>query len=184
MEIKNTIPNTDDDAKRIIVGIVHEAGGVFTGKTRLYKAFWKAHSIYWQQNGRHLTDHPIVHMTRGPGIDGGDRLLRELVKKDRRLENPPVIMSWSERYRLAAGADVKLSGLERAAIRDALSWLGDSTATECSQRAHKESREWREAEEAKRSGVELNYELDSIPDDRLAQMRKRLSSIEPLTQPS
>src|SRR5437016_6030771 len=65
-------------AKRVIAEIVKHAGGAFTGKTRLHKAFYIAHFLYAEQQRGYLSNWPIVRMPHGPGIDCGDELIAEL----------------------------------------------------------------------------------------------------------
>lgn len=74
----------------MIAEIIRQAGGKFTGKTRLYKAFYIAHLLYAEQEPGYLTVWPIVRMPYGPGIDCGDELIAE-------LESGAGVKSWRRR---------------------------------------------------------------------------------------
>src|SRR5436189_4755977 len=69
-------------AKHLILKIVAMAGGRLEAKSRLHKAFYAAHLIYWRERQGVLTDYPIVKMPNGPGIDDLEGLLEELVDGD------------------------------------------------------------------------------------------------------
>jgi hypothetical protein len=142
-------------AKRVIAEIVKEAGGELVGKTRLFKAFYVAHLLYAEREPGYLTTWPIVRMPHGPGIDGGDELLRELeltgvLHCDQVPEGP-----WlTNRYVLQkkAPAGDRLSAGEIRAIREAVRFVQSKSAAELSELTHEHSRSWIAA----RDGQPLN----------------------------
>ena len=68
-----------DRAKQVLVELIRAAGGEWTGKTRLYKAYYLAHFYYAETEPGYLTNWAVVKMPYGPGIECGDELLNELV---------------------------------------------------------------------------------------------------------
>ena len=68
-----------DRAKQVLVELIRAAGGEWTGKTRLYKAYYLAHLYYAETEPDYLTNWPVVKMPYGPGIECGDELLNQLV---------------------------------------------------------------------------------------------------------
>ena len=157
---------TWSDAKRILVGIIHEAGGEFAGKTRLYKAFWRAHLEHWRAGHGALTLRPIVHMPRGPGIDGGNGILRQMIREKTIASRARLKITRLEVvYTLVNPDAVSINANEREAIRSALSWLGDRGAVDASEDSHRTSRSWREAEQQGRTGCELSIYLDLLSDE-------------------
>jgi hypothetical protein len=158
------------DAKRIIAAIISASGGQFTGRTRLYKAFYRAHVEYWKAQSRRLTKHQLVCMPQGPGIDGGDLLIDEMVR-DKTIKTSRVI-HWhmtSEKYTLLDTGAVTVNEDEMDAVHKALEWLAGLTATEASNKSHAQSRSWNLAKEAG-LGVPLQYELDALNDDEYARL--------------
>ena len=49
-----------DRAKRVLVELIRAAGGEWTGKTRLYKAYYLAHLYYAETESGFLTNWPVV----------------------------------------------------------------------------------------------------------------------------
>jgi uncharacterized phage-associated protein len=157
-------------AKYVIRALLIESNGEFSGKTRLFKAFYAAHLFHWQKRKGALTDYPIVHMPRGPAIDNADPLLGEL-KKEGVIEissrkNGP----YDERvYKLVDGRMPPLTEEERESIREAIIWISDKSATELSEITHENSRSWA----ATTDGQEMNIYLDLLSDDDYAEMMER-----------
>ena len=52
-------------AQQVLLELIQDAGGVWEGKKRLYKAFYFAHLYYAEERPGLLTDWPIVRM---PGL--------------------------------------------------------------------------------------------------------------------
>src|SRR5262249_11867399 len=65
-------------AQDVILEILRSADGEWTGKARLFKAFYFAHLYYASERPGRLTDWPIVRMPQGPGIDRSEELFEEL----------------------------------------------------------------------------------------------------------
>lgn len=151
-----------DQAKRVIIGLLQEAGGQLDGKTKLYKAFYLAHLFYWSKAKGTLTDYPVVHMPYGHGIDRGDDLLAVLqdegwIESVSQLSGPYPETS----YRLREGKRIELGAEEREAMRRAVEMVKKMTATQLSQLIHEHSRSWRDAKE----GDILDIYLDLLSDE-------------------
>jgi hypothetical protein len=163
-------------AKRVIAEIIRQAGGKFTGKTRLYKAFYVAHLLFAEHDRGYLTAWPIVRMPHGPGIDCGDELITELelsgiLERKQEPEGP-----WqTARYELtrAGRSEGKLSAAETRAIKEAVEFVGSKTATELSDLTHEFSRSWLEA----RDGQPLNIYIDIIPDDEYETREREIDAL-------
>ncbi len=163
-------------AKRVIVETIKQAGGAFTGKTRLYKVFYIAHLLYAEQQRGYLTNWPIVRMPHGPGIDGGDELIAELelsgILELHRVPEGP----WATtRYQLTGdkrGGD-KLSAAETRAIKQAADFVRKRTAAELSELTHEHSRSWIEA----RDGQPLDIYIDVIPDDEFERRQREIDAV-------
>ena len=156
-----------ETAKRIILAIVHEAGGRFRGKTRLYKAFYAAHLWYWKQSAGILSDYPIARMPKGPGIHRGDDLLRQLVadgsleiQLDRSGLYPEYV------YR-TVGPGPEVTQEERHAIGKAVQWVAGRDATQAVQEIHEFSRTWNEAKD----GEILDVYRDLLTDEQEEETR-------------
>ena len=160
-------------AKRVIAEIVKESGEEFVGKTRLFKAFYIAHLLYAEREPGYLTTWPIVRMPHGPGIDGGDELLRELqlagvLQCDQVPEGPWMTNRYVLRDKTLSGS--QLSAPETQAVRDAVQFVMSKTAAELSELTHEHSRSWLAA----RDGQPLNIYVDMIPDEEFDQREKDL----------
>lgn len=162
-------------AKRVIAALIKQAGGTFTGKTRLYKAFYIAHLLYAEQQRGYLTNWPIVRMPHGPGIDGGDELIAELelsgvVELHKVPEGP-----WTTTcYQLTGEhAGNKLSAAETRAIKQAVEFVRKKTASELSELTHEHSRSWIEA----RDGQPLDIYIDLIPDDDFDRRKREIDTV-------
>ena len=167
-----------DVAKDIIVELIRQAGGMFEGTTRLYKAFYFAHLFYFESSGRMLSDWPIVRMPGGPGIDRGASILRALqddgvLVKSARPKGP-----YNETvYRLLSEVETDLDLAGRIAIKDACTFVENKTAETLSSLTHEWSRSWNHAD----SGEELNIYLDLLSDEdyelQLSQLQESQEAI-------
>jgi hypothetical protein len=165
-----------DQAKKVIVEIMRQAGGELVGKTRLFMAFYLAHLFYAESAPGYLTDWPVVRMPNGPGIDAGEELLLELtlaglVTRDHVPEGP----FRAVKYRLTdQGKSLPPLGRdETTAIRAAVDYVKAHTATQLSDITHEFSRSWAEA----RDGQALNIYIDLIPEDEYESRQKRLDAL-------
>ncbi len=152
-------------AKDVILEILRVTDGEWTGKTKLFKAFYFAHLYYAQERPDLLTDWPIVKMPTGPGIHESHRLFGDLIR-----EGLLVVESVHEgpypehRYRLTeAGRKAQRlpDDQARLAVEKAALFCHVKTAEELTQMTHERSRSWQEGED----GAALNVEVDVIPDD-------------------
>src|SRR4051812_11085828 len=66
-------------AQAVLLEILRLADGEWSGKTRLFKAFYFAHLYYAMDRPEGLTNWPIARMPQGPGIDRSGKLFDELV---------------------------------------------------------------------------------------------------------
>lgn len=152
------------DAKRVILGIIAEAGGEFVGAGRLNKAFWLAHVLHWKSQDGVLTRYPIVKLKDGPGIDRREALINEL-HREGKLE--------ISRYRLRGqkytlvGEAPRLTPAERESISAALKTLGGRGYTAISKLSHDKSVSWNDAE----MGEELDYMLDAMGPAEVQRIR-------------
>lgn len=162
-------------AKNVIVEIVRQSGGRLQKKTALYKAFYVAHLVYAERAPGYLTDWPIVCMPKGPGIDCGDDLLREL-RLDGILETTDIPDGpfWASEYTLVnREIPTGLGSVEVEAIKTAADFIKGKTATSLSDWTHKVSRSWNTAE----IGQELNIYIDTDTDDEYAAKCESVAKI-------
>lgn len=163
-------------AQQVIWEIVHQAGGEFIGKPRLYKAFYLAHILYAKNAAGYLTDWPIVRMPNGPGIDDnraliGGMLAAGVLEKDE-------VMVWpfqATRYRLTDEriAAEPLDDEAVSAIHQAVGFILPKTGTELSEWTQDFCRAWIEGQ----NGDELNIYTDLMSDDEYEETRERVQSL-------
>lgn len=163
-----------DRAKRIIVELVRQAGGVFYNKTNLYKAFWRAHLAYAETNPGYLSAWPIVKMPEGPGIDRFNRLCGEMLEDGwldlREQQSGPhtgMVFDLGETPPPCA-----LDKNAVAAIRAGVAVAGKWAAT-VSDESHRDSRAWNQAA----MGKELDVYSDLLSNEELAELDKGLESL-------
>ena len=161
----------------VILEILRVADGEWTGKTKLYKAFYFAHLYYANERPGLLTDWPIARMPEGPGIHQGDRLLNAIAEHgfltvELSHEGPYP----ENRYRLTdkAGQVPRPPADASSAIKDAANFCLPRTATELSQLTHERSRSWKLG----RDGDLLNIYIDTIPDDEYQRRQDELARLE------
>src|SRR5258708_4160827 len=73
------MPKTTADA--VILEIIRQADGEWTGKAKLFKVFYFAHLYYANEQPGMLTDWPIARMPQGPGIHNSEALFSDLVNR-------------------------------------------------------------------------------------------------------
>jgi len=158
-------------AEQLILEILRQAGG-WLGRTKLYKAFWLAHLYYANENLGFLSDWPVVRMPKGPGINDGTRLLRDLAEAGAIETEEGCIGPFPEKRSrlLDGGYRPALDPAGVAAVQSALAFIAEcGTAKDLSDWSHGFSRSWRETPD----GYELDIYSDQIPDDEYLE-RKRL----------
>jgi hypothetical protein len=165
-------------ARDIILEILRSADGEWTGKTRLFKAFYFAHLYYADQHPGLLTDWPLERMPQGPGIHYSEELFADLVKSGEMTVEPvheegPYPES---RYRLTAkgAAAARPSAAACWATEKAVSFCQGKTAAQLSQITHERSRSWIQAKD----GDVLNIYLDLIPDDEYSKRAKDIADLD------
>src|SRR3954447_14758310 len=65
-------------ARDVILEILRHTDGEWTGKTKLFKAFYFAHLYYANEHPGLLTDWPIARLAQGPGIHNSEQLFADL----------------------------------------------------------------------------------------------------------
>lgn len=163
------------EAARVIQGVVQLAGGRFTNKTNLFKAFYWAHRYYWRDHDGTLTrQHGIVRMPNGPGIDDFPSLISWMEEKGMiRVERTSGEYA-AHIYHL--GEPIELTDAEFSAIRKAVRKIDGRTACAVSDESHAESRAWREAND----GENLDIYYDELDDQSLRRMTRRLDKAKAL----
>lgn len=165
-----------DRAKQVLVELIRAAGGEWTGKTRLYKAYYLAHLYYAETEPGYLTNWPVLKMPYGPGIECGDGLLKELVLSGVLAIKHTAVGPYTATAYGLTGKPVAGEPLSQEAVRaieQAASFVREKGATDLSDLTHEFSRSWNSAQE----GQELNINVDLIPDDEFAARQERLSTL-------
>ena len=165
-----------DRAKQVLAELIRAAGGEWTGKTRLYKAYYSAHLYYAESEPGYLTNWPVVKMPYGPGIECGDELLNQLVLSGVLARKHTAVGPYTATAYCLTGKPLAAEALSQQAVRAielAVSFVEEKGATELSDLTHEFSRSWNSAKE----GQELNIYVDLIPDDEFAAREERLSTL-------
>lgn len=159
-------------AQQVILEILRQAGGRLD-KVRLYKAFYHAHLNYAERCPGFLSSWPIARMPRGPGIDGGSKLLDEL-KHDGLLsqEGDRDSAQYCLSGTIPEGEPLSEDAL--LAIRQATELVLAQTPEEASEHAHNSSRAWREG----RNGDILNIYTDMVPEEEFRRRQDSLSELD------
>jgi Protein of unknown function (DUF4065) len=168
------MPRTD--AKRVLVELIRKADGEVTGKTRLFKAFYFAHLIYFENNPGLLTNWPIARMPQGPGIHQSGELFDQLVKDGYLIIEQVHENVYPEyRYRLTekAGEIAPLPNDADLAIQRAADFVKDKTAVQLSELTHEYSRSWIEG----KNGDILEIYVDVIPDDEYDRRKLEIEKL-------
>ncbi len=165
-----------DRAKQVLVELIRAAGGEWTGKTRLYKAYYLAHLYYAESEPDYLTNWPLVKMPYGPGIECGDELLNELVLSGVLARKHTLVGPYTATAYSLTGKSPPGEAMSQQAVRtveQAVSFVKEKGAAELSDLTHEFSRSWNSVQE----GQELNIYVDLIPDDEFAARDQRLSTL-------
>lgn len=165
-----------ETAKQVIAEIERQSpGDELSGKVRLFKAFYFDHLFYARDNVGYLTEWPIVKMPNGPGIDGFDTLISELVQ-DQILEVEPTRIGPynAALYRATAKQGERVLAEDAVnAVRNAVEFIAHKTGAQLSDITHEHSRSWNEAE----LGSELSIYLDMLSDEDYEVEKERASRI-------
>jgi hypothetical protein len=169
------------DTKQAILEIIRKSDGEFTGKTRLHKALYFAHLIYFEMTPACLTDCEFARLPQGPGIHNGNAILKEL--EDTGLLAREVFHDGpylETRYRLTAQAKqtpTPFPAKADLALQRAVDFVRGKSAAELSQYTHEYSKSWNLA---RREGELLDIYIDVIPDDEFERREKKLQEMEPM----
>jgi hypothetical protein len=166
-------------AKQIIVEIVRLSGGRLESMTRLFKAFYFAHLFYSQRQPGYLSDWPLIHMRRGPGIRDADILLDELRSEGRidvQLvpEGPYQRREYRTTEKDVAPEPLSLEAID--AIRDSVFFVKNKSVTELRELTHEYSRSWRSTKD----GDELDIYLDLQGDEEYCQREALFDKLSPM----
>jgi hypothetical protein len=169
--------DTRQQAKQVICDIIAAGGGRLVGKVRLYKAFYASHLFYWEAHSGTLTNHPIVRMPRGPGIDDGDALIRELVESGSIRTDEGRNGPYREIvFQLVAEHTIRPHDPRFQAVERAVEWIAGKSAAELSEETHLYSRTWRDAQD----GEELDIYMDLLDDEDFARIGQAVCEQEEL----
>lgn len=159
-----------DKAKQIVYAIIREAGGEFSGRTRLYKAFYLAHIAHWLKHDGILSQYPIARMPKGPGIDQGDTLLAEMHSDQLITSRETECGPYKENvYSIVSQhATNLLDDADVEAIQQALQWVDNKTGTQLSDMTHEHSRSWISGE----NGDILDVYQDVLSDEEFDKIIK------------
>lgn len=161
-------------AKAVIAEIVRASGGLLVSKTRLFKAFWRAHVEYAKSHAAGLTRWPVVRMPMGPGIDNFDTLLGEMLSDGLlHCEEVAVGQHLSMSLRLVGEPAVRLTVDEQHAVDVGADFVRNLSAAQCSEASHVMSLSWRRAKDGER----LNLSLDTMDEAELDSLDSRLAGI-------
>ena len=162
-------------AKLIIREIIRVSGGEVPSKTHLFKAFYYAHLFYTKATDNYLSAWPVVRMPNGPGIDKADALLSELIQEGHiGAQRVPLGPYTAIRYRSVSDEiPDELAPEAIDAIRKAVEFTTQKTATELSELTHELSRSWNQAD----NGEELDLYIDLMSDDEYAESLKKTGEI-------
>lgn len=160
--------DTRKEAKDLICDIIAAAGGKIDGNLRLYKVFYRAHLNYWESEAGVLTDHPIVKMNEGPGIDKGEDILEEL-KRDGiiRISDKPTGPYMEYVFELAGNRELPKDGGRFKAIQEALDWVRGKTTTALSRESKKIA--WNRA---KNLGDEMDIYFDTLSQEEYKKIQE------------
>lgn len=165
--------------KQAILEIVRRNDGEFNGKTRLHKALYFAQIYYFELAPGYLTDANFARLPQGPGIDGGERILKELQEEGLlELESVHEGPYPENRYRLTSrgkGLVVDLPEKASVAIQRSVDFVRHKTASELSQFTHEYSKSWNQ----QTNGKLLDVSIDVIPDDEYQRRQADLVEMGP-----
>jgi hypothetical protein len=164
-------------AHDVILEILRNADGEWTGKSKLFKTFYFAHLYYANASPGLLTDWPIARLPQGPGIDKSRQLFAGLVEDGylviEKVHEGPYP---EDRYRLTDKARnaPRPPDDAQAAIKEATLFCLPRTPAELSQITHERSRSWLEGKD----GDVLNIYIDTIPDEEYEKRRTEIEQLD------
>ena len=166
-------------ARDVLLELLRISDGQWTGKTKLFKAFYFAHLYYANSRPGLLTAWPIARTPEGPGIDKSSSLFAELTQDGYLTIEVIHEGPYPEyRYRLADKGYGAARPPEdaQASIKEAAMFCLSKTAAELSQIIHDRSRSWREGKD----GDLLDIYIDTIPADEYEDRRVKMNQLDDL----
>ena len=165
-------------AKLTILEIAKQSkNAAFTGKLKLFKAFYFAHLYFARSFSGLLSEWPIVRMPRGPGIDRFDELLHKLTQEGVLKIEPVMVGPFPSTKYKATGKQPPYDPLSEdavTAIQEAVTFVADKTAAELSAITHDLSRSWNET----KAGVELSIYTDLLSDEDHGALKSGLAELD------
>ena len=149
----------------VVLAIVLEAGGEWTGKTTLAKAVWWAHLASLRDRGAVISGHKIVRLPYGPAPNDFDEVLHSLDLLTETVDEDDAFPTRT--YTVADSAKASsfvadhLDDGEMVCVREAAAKFQQMTATEASEWAHRNSSAWRETSD----GQAINVGRDLVDDE-------------------
>jgi hypothetical protein len=168
--------DSKERAKRVIVEIVRQAGGMLQNRSDLFDAFYHAHLIYAEAHPGYLSTWRMVKAPDGPAIDRVDELLGELVADGFLRDNDlggHYGTSFPFEFVGDRSLDEKLESEEADAIAAAVKIVQGHSGTRVSANPHALSRAWRDAA----IGEELAIYCDSVPENEFQERHRSMEII-------
>jgi hypothetical protein len=161
-------------AKRLIVEIIRQSGGVLDNKTNLFEAFYHAHLHFFATQPGLLSHWPMVRLSNGPGIDDADLLLGELIE-ERQLRIAQVQTDEFQgfRFELTGAPDSSLPAEAMEAISFGVEQARASQRGAQPRTEGLHSRSWKAAQ----NGDRLNIYVDPIPEAEFNADMARLGTM-------
>jgi hypothetical protein len=167
-----------DKAKNIVCAVVAASGGQFHGKTRLNKAFWRAHVVHYHKQNGLLSSYPIARLPEGPAIDDYEDLLVVLEREGRIELGQREESGYVETTITLKSQPPILDEGEMASINEAVAWVRPRTAQQVSRESHESSLSWQK----KANGELLEIAFDALDasevDVRRAEEKKIAQTVE------
>jgi hypothetical protein len=165
-------PDTDK-AKNIICALVHREGGRFEGKTRLTKAFWRAHVYHYRKGSGLLSKYPIARLPEGPAIDNLDQLLIALEREGRIEITDQTSGRYLETVIILRSEAPTLREDEEDAVSDAIRWVKDKSAAQVADESHKLSWGW----QRRRTGDIIDVQFDGLDYEEVEELQAEAKKI-------
>jgi len=147
-----------DKAKNIVCALVHLEGGKFKGKTRLNKAFWRAHVYHYRHHSGLLSKYPIARLPEGPGIDDLDEILFSLEREGRVKVTSEKVGTYLEVVVSLTSSPPSLESDEEEAVKEAIRWVRGKSAAQVANESHRLSLAWKQA----KNGEIIDLAFDAL----------------------
>jgi hypothetical protein len=162
-------------AKQLILKIVAMAGGRLEAMSRLNKAFYAAHLIYWQERQGVLSDYPVVKLPHGPAIDDFDGLVAELVGEGALEVHDELIGPYPTTVlTLKTSVQIDPKAPEFDPIQRAVRWVKRHTVAELERLTHDRPSYLAQP----RVGYEQPIYLDAIKEEEYAKVKASCAEVD------